>query len=366
MGAIPQHSADISAEFLNSVLPDDLRSGATISDIDVEVIGEGVGFVGEVARVTLHYGGHDQPPPGALRSLIAKVPTTNPGFKHLGTMLGFYQKEHGFYANVAQQVTLSVPAAYVNHADHEAGEYLLLLEDMAPLRPGNQLASCSLEEAEVVLRSIAGFHASWWEHPELAGFDSWLPGPGSPYFHILEAGYKDSLPAVPQVFGHLLNDEVMRLAHRMAECYHEAIELGVGRRPHTFIHGDFRLDNMMFGPNLEFTLLDWQLPFRANPLWDVVYFLAGNFSPEFRREHQDHLVHVYHDALVAAGVAEYPFEQCWEDYRASGLVLLGYIVTAAADVDLDSFNDRGRELLETMMGRYAIAVEDLGSAEFLP
>lgn len=366
MGHVPQRCSEISAAFLNSALAPEVRGEAMIADADVEVIGEGVGFVGEVARVRLRYEGHDAPPPGAIGSLIAKVPTTNPGFKHIGTMLGLYQKEHGFYADVAHRVSLSVPTAYFNHADHDAGEYMLLLQDMAPLRPGNQLESCTYHEAEVVLQSIAGFHAAWWNHPELAAFDDWLPQPGGAYFHILEASYKASLPAVRPVFGHLLSEDIMALAERLADCYHDMVDAGAGRAPHTFIHGDFRLDNMMFGPNLEFTLLDWQLPFKANPLWDVVYFLAGNFSPEWRREHQDQLVRTYHAALLAAGVRDYPWERCWDDYRAAGLVLMGYIVTSAADVDLDSFNERGRMVLETMMSRYATAVEDLRSADFMP
>ena len=83
MGSIPQRCADVDAAFLNAVLPDSLRGGVPIAAADVEVIGEGVGFVGEVARVTLRYDGHDSPPPGAIGSLIAKVPTTNPGFKEL-------------------------------------------------------------------------------------------------------------------------------------------------------------------------------------------------------------------------------------------------------------------------------------------
>jgi hypothetical protein len=365
MGNVPQRCADIDAAFLNEVLDTDVRNGGSITGVDVQIIGEGVGFVGELARLTLHYG--DGPPPaGAIRSLIAKVPTANPGFKHIGMQLGLYEKEHNFYRHVADRVSLSVPTVYLNHTDVDAHEFLLLMEDLAHLRPGNQLASCTLAEAEVVLREIAGFHATWWEHPDLAEFASWLPDNDSPYWLMLEHAYKASIPAVRPTFGYLLSEEVMALAERMAEVYPDVVRSGAVRRPHTFIHGDFRLDNMMFGQDLEFTLLDWQLPFKANPMWDVTYFLAGNFDPEFRRAHQDHLVRTYHDALVSAGVGDYSFEQCWEDYRANGLVLLGYIGTMASDVDMDSFNDRGREVIEMMVSRYALAVEDLRAAEFMP
>ncbi|MBE0608659.1 MAG: hypothetical protein IH609_04720 [Dehalococcoidia bacterium] len=42
------------------------------------------------------------------------------------------------------------------------------------------------------------------------------------------------------------------------------------------------------------------------------------------------------------------------------------IVTGAADVDPETLNDRGRELMDTMFSRYAEAVLDLESAEFVP
>jgi hypothetical protein len=42
------------------------------------------------------------------------------------------------------------------------------------------------------------------------------------------------------------------------------------------------------------------------------------------------------------------------------------VVTGAVDVDLDSFNERGHELIETMFRRYGTTIDDLGSASFLP
>jgi hypothetical protein len=360
---VPQRCADIDAAFLNQALSPGLRGGAPIADVGVEVIGEGVGFLGEVARLSLRY---DDAPAGAVTSMIAKLPTSNEGFKSVGLALGLYEKESGFYRHVADRVSLSVPAAYLNHADHDAGEYLLLMEDMSPLCPGNQLAGCPLAQAEEVLREIAGFHATWWAHPELESFADWLPSVGSAYLDTVRNAYMNAIPKLRPNFGFFLSEYVMAAAERVADLYDEAGDVSSFRHPHTFIHGDFRLDNMMFSADGEVTLLDWQLPCKANAMWDVAYFLAGNFEPEWRREHQDHLVRLYHDALVANGVTDYPFEQCWEDYRANGLVLLSYLVVPAADVDLATLNQRGMELLVQMYSRYAVFIEDMGSVEFLP
>jgi len=365
MAVFPQRCGDINAAWLNEVLPADVRNGGTVCAIDIEVIGEGVGLMGEVARLTMQY---ESGGPVGVRTAIVKVPTENEGFKHVGLMLGLYQKEHGFYADASQHVPVSIPRAYYNAADEESGNFALVMEDMAPRRCGNQLDGCSREEAELALRELARFHATWWESPLLDEFKRWLPDTDDPYFELLEGAYVNSLPHMDAKFGHLLSEHVRGIAWRNQENYREFFDRGGGRRPHTMVHGDFRLDNMMFSQSdagLELTLLDFQIPFRANGLWDVVYFLAGNFTPEWRREHQHQLVQLYHSALIDAGVADYPFDQCWQDYRACALVLLGYIVTGAADFDPDTLNERGQELLSVMFGRYAVAIEDLGSAEFL-
>jgi len=237
------------------------------------------------------------------------------------------------------------------------------------MRPGDQLASCSIDEAKLALAEVAKLHARWWEHERLADFESWLPAPGGATFHVFEAGYLGGVDAFHQHWAHLVSDNVHELIDRAAKGYQAMIDAGPGREPHTFIHGDFRLDNMMFSANSAepgLALLDFQLPFQANAMWDVIYFLAGNFAPEWRRENQDALLVHYHGCLVDGGVDSYSIEQCQEDYRAAALVLLGYLVTSAADIDLDTLTERGRELIETMFTRYGTAIDDLNVAEFMP
>ncbi len=357
-------TSQITAEWLNNVLSDDVRGGATVIGVEAEVIGEGVGFLGEVARLTLTY---DAPSASSTTSMIAKSPTTNEGFKSIGLMLGFYEKESGFFREVAPDIRIRIPECFHNYSANGT-DFMLLLEDLAPMRPGDQLASCSLAEAESALSTAAKLHARWWSHPRLEEMSSWLPATDGAYVDILKGAYLGSLEKFHEEFAYLVTPEIEALADRGGENYEAMMAAGVGRLPHTFIHGDYRLDNMMFGddPGVDsFAVLDWQLPFKANPMWDVVYFLGGNFAPEWRREHQDALVEGYHAVLLANGVADYSLTQCREDYRACGLVLLGYLVTGALDIDLETLNERGRELIETMFNRYTTTISDLGSDEFL-
>lgn len=354
----------VSPAWLNSVVSPDVRGGTLVTDVAAVLIGEGIGFLGEVARLTLTYA---EPSASAVTSMICKMPTSNEGFRFVGDMLGLYEKESAFYREVAPEILIRIPTCYANLQDEQS--FVLLLEDMAPMRPGDQLASCTLDEAKLALAEVAKLHARWWQHDRLADFEAWLPKPGGATFHVFEAGYLGGVDAFHREWAHLVSSNVHDLVDRAALAYHDMIDAGPGREPHTFIHGDFRLDNMMFGqdpaePSL--ALLDFQLPFQANAMWDVIYFLAGNFEPEWRRQYQDQLLEYYHGCLVDGGVNNYALEQCREDYRAATLVLLGYLVTSAADIDLETLTDRGREVIETMFNRYGTAIDDLGAADFMP
>ena len=71
-------------------------------------------------------------------------------------------------------------------------------------------------------------------------------------------------------------------------------------RVHGLVHGDYRLDNMLFGePGADrpLTVVDWQTVTWGPAMTDVAYFLGCALPVEVRREHYDTLLGAYHDAL---------------------------------------------------------------------
>lgn len=355
MTSIPKQIQDITVKWLNECVPADVRGGAKVVSVEATTIGEGIGFLSQLARLELTY----DPAGGGPATMIAKLPTLHEGMRQLAIGLGFYARELGFYQHFAgKDPGVRIPACYYLAGD-PADEFVMLLEDMAPARPGDQVASCTLEEAELAITELAKFHARWWQSPEIDGHD-WLPGPGHPFFDMLEFGYRVALPAFEEKFSPMFDPEVTRLALLMADRYKSLIAHLMSRQ-RTLVHQDFRLDNMFFaspegGP--PFTLIDWQICQQSVGPVDIAYFLAGNLAPEVRRANESRLLELYWRTLCENGVTGYTLDDCWTDYRFGVTQLLFYLVTGAPDFNVEDWNERGQLLFDRMYRGYASTVMD--------
>lgn len=69
-------------------------------------------------------------------------------------------------------------------------------------------------------------------------------------------------------------------------------------------------------------VLDWQDMSVGRGPTDVAFFLGSSMSIEGRRSHEQALLKLYHDTLCKNGVANYTFDQCWDDYRMAMFEML--------------------------------------------
>ncbi len=95
----PGSADEITPDWINEILfkEGDLN-GARASDFDISVLGDGVGFLGDLCRLVPAYETNaDQYP----SSLVVKFPTEYEGGKDIGRNLGAYEREVQFYANCA-------------------------------------------------------------------------------------------------------------------------------------------------------------------------------------------------------------------------------------------------------------------------
>lgn len=362
---LPANSAAITVEWLNEALGQtDITCGATISAFEREVIGEGAGFVGELTRIKLTY---DRLVASAPASLVAKLPTADEAFRSLALLLRLYEREIHFYEEIASEVELRTPHRYFSAMDIPAGAYVLLLEDLAPARCGDQLASCSSDEATLALTEIAKFHAAWWNNARVEEF-TWMPAIGDPTVgQLLEVTYQQSWPSFVERYGGQVPESILDIGERFGAKFGALID-ELAERPETITHTDFRLDNMFFRlqDGSPFAVIDWQLVQRGGALLDVVYFLAGNFPPHIRRQHETTLLRAYHQTLLRHGVTGYDFDDCVNDYRAAALFLMIFLVTNQENLDINVYDERGQALMNTVRERYSTAILDLNAAEFLP
>ena len=336
---LPSGPQDLTPEWLTQAL----REGGAIAtsnvtSIDTAVVGEGVGFMGQLAQVSLSY---DKAEEGAPQSLIAKLPAAAPENREVATFFRFYEREVRFYEQVAHAIELRTPRRYYSAFDPESGDYVLLLEDMAPARVGDQLAGCSVQQAELCLRELAKFHATWWENPKLSEFN-WMPSIDDDWqIESAEQSYAESWDPFIERFGHQLSPTLRDIAERFGKNIRPLMHK-FGARPRTIVHGDYRLDNLFFGPlgsSDSLAVIDWQISSRGRGVFDVAYFLAGTLPPPERKAKEQDLLRMYHDILTERGVRGYDFDQCWADYRVSVLFLIVYSVISMGSLDMT--NERG-------------------------
>lgn len=80
--------------------------------------------------------------------------------------------------------------------------------------------------------------------------------------------------------------------------------LGASAEPYTVIcHGDLTSNNTMFSKNslgkpVKIQLIDWQLSRYASPVIDLVIFMFFSTAKQFRDQHYDELLKIYHASLT--------------------------------------------------------------------
>jgi hypothetical protein len=315
---------------------------AAVTDRSLEPCG--TGQLGDCYRLTLAY---DRVEEGAPATLVAKLPSADPVSREFAGTAGLYVKEVRFYQEVASRLAIRTPAAHAAEIDAEGVEFVLLFEDLGPAVACDQLTGCDVDQAALVMDHAAAMHASSWGPDRLDGL-AWMRREGSwealtEYMPVISAEFRAR-------YGSVLEREHLEVADRLRD--------GIGGWARTLDeqrciwHLDFRLDNMLFGAKggtVPLAVVDWQSVTVGPGVSDVSYFLGAGLQVADRRRHEEPLVRRYHGALCAAGVDDYSWEQCWEDYRRHAV--LGFFTAVNASVNVKR-TARGDEMFLTMARRH--------------
>lgn len=330
---------------------------------EVSVAPVGTGQMADCFRLTPVYDGAAAPDGGAPpASLVGKFTAASETSRATSVALRTAEAEVRFYQQVAPTLAVRTPACHYAEVDPATAEFVLLLEDLAPARTGDQLAGCGVDEAALALDELARLHAGRWGDPALERL-SWL-NRSDPAGDAMAA---EVLPALFAGFcdryGGQLEDEVLEVGRRLYARIGDYLAAPHG--PRTVQHADYRLDNLLFGDGGGgpfVAVVDWQTVTCGPGAADASYFLGAGLPVEDRRREEFALLRTYHQALRAGGVAGYGWDECVRDYRR--FAYAGYVMAVSASMLVER-TERGDQMFLTMARRHAAQVVDLDAESLL-
>lgn len=323
-----------SASWMDTVGPEWLSDvlGAPVAGVETEPLSV-ASAAGELARLSLAY-----EPAGAAgpATIIAKAPGSTDIQRMMDAAMGLFARERFVYGQLADVLPVRLPHCY--HPGQPDKEEPMLLEDLRGLRMGDQVAGLDRADAERLVDTMADLHAAFWEADPPGGdanrLVSWTdPVLGAMLTQLVTSGVE----ALRQRYEGRVQPGVLDAIEKLAPDW--ATVLGrCAEGPQTFVHNDFRLDNIFFEPDGEPVVLDWQLAGRCRGTQDLAYLLSGSMPTDALRECWERLVQRYHARLQDGGVIGYDLDECRFHYRQSllytvapGIAMLGQMQIGGGD-----------------------------------
>lgn len=349
-----ERPADLTAAWLTAVL-----GAGTVADFGIERIG--TGQMSECYRIALTYcdaaAGSGA---GGPASVVLKVAATDAASRQTGLALGLYEREVRFYTDIAPGLPGPVARCYHAAYDAESGAFHLLLGDAAPAVVGDEIRGATVAEAKLALAELGRVHGPLLGDAALAGAD-WL-NRESPMNQALLAqlwaGFADR-------YGQQIDPRHRAVCERLVGAFDAYLDAeAAADRPHGLIHGDYRLDNMLFGQagaDRLLTVVDWQTVTWGPAFTDVAYFLGCALSAEDRRAHYDDLLRAYHGAMGPQ--APVSLDAVREGVRCQSF--FGVMMAIVSSM-LVARTDRGDEMFMTMLRRHCDHVLDTDALAALP
>ena len=327
--------------------------GTEVTGVVAEAVG--TGQMGACFRLVLETAA-DLP-----ATILAKLPAADPATREF--LHGSYGTEVRFYRDLLPTVRVSAPGVFyaaISEDPDRRGTFTLLLEDLAPAVQGDQIAGCTPDQARHAVENVAGLHAPRWCDPSLLQVDG-LALAGRDDADLMDTLFPDAVGTVLDMLGD-------RVAAEDAATLREVSGFG-GRwslaHPDRFalVHGDYRLDNLMFHPDGGLRAVDWQTLALGLPTRDVAFLVSTGLVVEDRREHEHEIVEAYRQRLVELGVRDYSRTTCWDDYRLS--LLQAPLIAVFGCAYSSVRTTRGDQMFATMLARGCQALRDLDTMALL-
>jgi hypothetical protein len=314
----------------------------------------GTGQMSECYRVAITYADGAAGPD----SVVLKVAATDPASRQTGLALGLYEREVRFYTDIAPGIDGPVAPCYSSAYDSETGVFHLLVGDADPAVVGDEIRGATVEQATLAMTELGRLHAPLLGQTAMADVE-WL---------------NREAPMNQALIAQLYAGFAERYGDRIAPAHREVCERLVASfdayhdnstdRFHGLVHGDYRLDNMLFGqPGADrpLTVVDWQTVTWGPAMIDVAYFLGCALADDVRRDNYDALLGAYHDALGSDAVLS--MDDVREGVRRQAF--FGVMMAIVSSMLVER-TERGDEMFMTMLRRHSQHVIDTDALVTLP
>ena len=345
-----ERPSDLTASWLTAAI-----GAGLVADFAVERIG--TGQMSECYRVRLSYtdAGSDGP-----ESVVLKVAATDPVSRQTGLALGLYEREVRFYGDIAPGLGGPIAPCYHAAIDTATGAFDLLLGDAGPAVVGDEIAGATTEQARLAVVELGQLHGPLLGDASLAEAP-WLNRDAplnQAMITQLHAGFIER-------YGDQIAPEHRMVCERLVAAFdgYLAQESDQGRIQ-GLVHGDYRLDNMLFGTaeaDRALTVVDWQTVSWGPALTDLSYFLGCALSTQDRRAEYHALLRKYHEALGPA--APITFDAVADGVRRQSF--FGVMMAIVSSMLVER-TERGDRMFMTMLERHCEHVLDTDALATLP
>jgi hypothetical protein len=344
-----EHPDDLTTDWLTAVL-----GAGTVQAFGYDRIG--TGQMSECYRVTPTYAEGATGP----ASVVLKVAAGDPVSRQTGLAMGLYEREVRFYADIAPR--LSGPVAHCYHAaiDPQTGIFDLVLDDAAPAQVGDEVRGASIEQATLAVTELGRMHASCLADQALARI-SWLRRDAPVNQALIATLYA----AFADRYADAITEQQREVCERFIASFDDYLAAeAAANRPAGLVHGDYRLDNMLFGQagaQRPLTVVDWQTVTWGPLFSDLSYFLGCALPTAMRRKHFEDLVGAYHRALGPdTGLSIVDVREGVRRQSFFGVMM------AIVSPMLVERTERGDEMFLTMLDRHCAQVLDTHALDALP
>lgn len=314
----------------------------------------GTGQMSKSFRLSLDWSDNQGP-----ATIVAKCPTSDPATRAIAAALKSYTLELGWYRELTHAIGVACPRCLYLESSNGDEDFVLLLEDLAPAKQGDQLAGASIMQIEAALKQAARLHAPYWGDPRVHEI-AWLqPSENS------AAMVRMLLPSLFEQFRARYAQRLAPDILAMGEAFVGCLDAYLSPTPTalTVQHRDFRIDNLLFSPSGDHAhVVDWQTLGIGPGMHDVSYLIGTSIAdPGVRAAEERRLVQFYLSELAKLGV-ETEFEPAWEEYRL--YAFSGFLMAIFAAMNVER-TPRGDEMFAVMAERPARQALHLDSLSLL-